>query len=40
MGLQFVIYFLSTFLQMTDMIPGVELPWYQVFYRSHKHLKD
>ena len=25
---------------MTDMIPVLEHPWCQVFYRSHKHLKD
>ena len=25
---------------MTDMIPVLERPWCQVFYRSHTHLKD
>ena len=25
---------------MADMIPVLEHPWCQVFYRSHKHLKD
>ena len=40
MGLQFAISFLSPFLYMTDMIPVLEHPWYQAFYRSHKHLRE
>ena len=40
MDLQFSISFLSPFLYMTDMIPVLEHPWCQAFYRSHKHLKE
>ena len=40
MGLQFAISFLSPFLYMTDMIPVLEHPWCQAFYRSHKHLRE
>ena len=25
---------------MADVIPVLEHPWYQVFYRIHRHLKD
>ena len=40
MNLQIGRYFLSPFLCNTDMILVLEHPWCQVFYRSHKHLKD
>ena len=40
MGLQFAISFLSPFLYMTDIIPVLEHPWCQAFYRSHKHLRE
>ena len=40
MDLQFAISFLSPFLYMTDMIPVLEHPWCQAFYRSYKHLKE
>ena len=32
--------FLAPFLYMTDMIPVLEHPWREAFYRSHKHLKE